>query len=170
MREVAPNLSVGSLFDCPLRPGAEENGLPRIVHACKYPCFVSAAGFPQPGSVYYLTFSNGRHLYMNLIDPEEPLFMTKSFEDFLHFMSLSPRREVLIHCNSGLSRSPALAMLYLEARSSIRRAFDDACTDYKRRDPPASLSRGIKLFLREHWEELLDSEPARRLRTQRGGT
>lgn len=156
------------MFDCPLRPGSVEVNSGPIVHACKYPCFVDAVGFPRPGSRNYLHCTLGGDLFLNLIDPMEPLFKEESFYHFLDFMTRVDGAETLIHCNSGMSRSPALAMFYLEARSSIRRAFDDACNDYKRRDPKAHLSRGISLFLREHWEELLDSESAQRLRTKRG--
>ena len=60
------------------------------------------------------------HLFLNMIDPDTPLFKPPLFDSALSFIDrYFPTRKVLIHCNKGNSRAPSLALLYLAKRARV---------------------------------------------------
>lgn len=131
-----------------------------IVHACKTPCHQRAIGYH--GSLHsthphYLAFENGKHLFLNLIDPAQPLFMMPSFQAFLRFVDREiQERDVHIHCNRGESRAPSLALLYLAKRlhvipdESYASASASFCQQF-----PYRPGQGIKTWLTKHWEAIV---------------
>ena len=97
------------------------DGTIAVVHACKEPCHRSSVGYSTrtipSNHPNYLVLERGHHLYLNLIDPPQPLFMMPSFEAFLKFVDHEiVDRPVLIHCNQGESRAPSLTLLYMAKR------------------------------------------------------
>lgn len=160
MQQVHDRLYVGDDTDC--RTGDDDWS---IVHACKFNCHRNAVGYtnsPPRSSPHYLSKEEGSDLYLNMIDPEKPLFKMEMFEDFFSFAV--PRWKdgsdrLLIHCNQGRSRSPSLALLLLASHTdevpsdsfeTARREFEDLYPGYRP-------SRGIVTFLQNNWDELLSS-------------
>lgn len=90
-----------------------------------------------------------RALFLNIIDPEYPKFYHDTFHRFLDFMADHESNDILIHCNQGLSRAPALAMLYLFRNKPFTVALDE----YRKLDPAIRMNGGIELYLREFWDE-----------------
>lgn len=161
MREILANLFVGGEGDCqPARPGRG------VVHACKYPCHARAVGYRgslRKDHPQYLAYEHGGNLYLNLIDPPVPLFQLASFTTYLEFAERVwfEGGELLIHCNQGHSRAPALALLLLARVPSGRGCldnvfYDQAVLEFDARFPHCyQPGQGIQLFLREHWGQLL---------------
>lgn len=157
MREVGDRLFVGTEHDC-FRESRDDWA---VVHACKNPCHTQAVGYR--GSLSsdhpnYLLLRDGRHLYMNLIDPEAPLFMEESFTGFRTFASehRSSEKNILIHCNQGLSRAPSLALLFLakEVGEIPADSYQDARRAYEELDPRYAPGEGIQKFLRDRWADV----------------
>lgn len=127
-----------------------------LVHACKRPCFVERVGTPDPTSPFYLSFEEGPELWLNIVDADHKgMFPRELFECFLGWIERHREQEVLIHCNEGRSRSPALAMLALVARGEIAPGFDEAVEEYEFLDPKVRRYTGIMSYLEEDWDYLL---------------
>jgi len=156
MHQVQDRLYVGDDSDC----------LPRnkewtVVHACKHPCHQDAVGYTRSlGSSHphYLSYREGDDLYLNMIDPDRPMFMPEMFEDFFAFSI--PRWEdgdrLLIHCNQGRSRSPSLGLLLIAAKSEEvpGESFAVARRQFEEMYPPYRPSRGIESYLQSNWDGL----------------
>ena len=131
-----------------------------VIHACKSPCHQKALGYK--GSLpnnhpNYLTYERENHLFLNMIDPNEPLFMPPLFLASLDFIEKHiSERKVLIHCNEGLSRSPSLALLYLAKRAEIisGKSYGEAVKDFIKLFPSYRPGRGIVLYLQLNWKRL----------------
>ena len=121
MFELYPHLFVGTIEECRL----DQTDALAIVHACKSPCHqqvLNYRGSLPENHPNYLVYEKGNHLFLNMIDPPAPLFKAPLFTKSLEFIKRHIReREVLIHCNHGLSRSPSIVLLYLAKRTSAIR-------------------------------------------------
>lgn len=157
MREVGAGLFVGTEQDC----FRESRDGWAVVHACKNPCHAQAVGYR--GSLpsdhqHYLLLRKDRHLFMNLIDPEAPLFMKESFTGFRSFASehSGAGTNILIHCNQGLSRAPSLALLFLarDVGEIPDGSYRAARRAYEEMDPAYDPGEGIQNYLRDNWTEL----------------
>lgn len=153
MREVHDRLHVASERECV----RDREGW-SVVHACKHPCHQRAVGYTgdlDRDHPNYLILEDGPNLYMNLVDPEIPLFMPESFHEFLDFAArrYEAGDQLLIHCNQGSSRAPSLALLFLakELEELPDDSFPAARVEYSERDPGYAPSRGIRTYLTEHW-------------------
>lgn len=157
MREIVGGLHVGTDRDC----FRDQRDGWAVVHACKHPCHVEAVGYrgslPSDHPNYLLLEDDG-HLYMNLIDPERPLFRTDSFRGFRDFATRHREdgSELLIHCNQGRSRAPSLALLFLakDLERLTSDSFDAARREYLGLDPDYLPGSGIQTFLQDNWSEL----------------
>lgn len=150
MRQVGEKLFVGSEKDCGL-------GWP-TVHACKHPCHQSAVGYTKnlpKDHPNYLILETDTDLYLNLVDSPFPVFTPEIFEAVKNFIDRQTEL-VMIHCNQGQSRAPALAMYYLAAKGYLSQDnYEDALKIYQTIDPINMSSRGIQLYLRFNWRELV---------------
>ncbi len=156
MIEVHANLFVGHEGDCFFY---EKEGW-AVVHGCKIPCHQHAVGYSgnlprtHPN---YLVLERGSHLFLNMIDPDLPLFMPATFAATLAFMDkFWGTRKILIHCNQGNSRAPSLALLFLAKRLRVidGTTFDTAARDFKRLYPPYQPGAGLLRHLRENWTRI----------------
>jgi predicted protein tyrosine phosphatase len=162
MQQVHERLYVGDDTDC--RTGSGDWS---VVHACKHPCHRDAVGYtdaPSRSHRHYLSKQENGDLYLNMIDPEKPLFMEEMFEDFFSF-AVSRWKEdgdrLFIHCNQGRSRSPSLALLLLASHSDAISggSYTDAREQFGKLYPAYRPSRGIRVFLQNNWDELLGLAP-----------
>jgi hypothetical protein len=130
-----------------------------IVHACKIPCHRRAVGYTNnlaSSHQHYLVYENGHHLYLNLIDPPQLLFMMPCFEAFLRFVDREiAEREVLIHCNQGESRAPSLALLYMAKRLWLlpSESYDEAAESFRSQFTYRP-GEGIKRWLTANWQRI----------------
>jgi hypothetical protein len=155
MFEVYPNLFIGIERECFFTQRDDW----AVIHACKSPCHQRALGYR--GSLpkdhpNYLVYERGNHLFLNMIDPNEPLFMPPLFVVSLDFIEQHiSKRKVLIHCNEGLSRSPSLALLYLAKRAGVinEKSYGLAVRDFVKLFPSYRPGRGIALYLELHWKK-----------------
>ncbi len=156
MFEVYPNLFIGTERDC----FYTQKNKWAVIHACKSPCHQQALGYR--GSLpkhhpHYLVYERGSDLFLNMIDPNEPLFMPPLFIASLDFIETHiAKRKVLIHCNLGLSRSPSLALLYLAKRAKVinGKSYEEATKDLIKLYPNYLPRKGIAHYLDLHWKEL----------------
>lgn len=154
MIEVFPNLFVGREEDCNRRMLYSL----ATIHACKDPCHRKAVGYTKRSlprtHPYYLCKLIGFDLYLNIIDPDEPLFMSPLFLKSLDFIEKHiGERKVLVHCNLGESRAPSIALLYLSKRAKAisDEGFDCAKSDFRQRYPSYKPGLGIQSYLRANW-------------------
>lgn len=133
------------------------------VHACKHPCHARMCGARVPkDSPHYLTFEKDNDLYLNIIDPDKPLFQLELFQKFLAWAipRAMNRERILIHCNMGQSRSRSLALVLLarlgclgasalESYANAIKRFDEETGD---RYLPGA---GIAIFLESNWPLLM---------------
>ena len=156
MFEVYPNLFIGTERECFFTQRDDC----AVVHACKSPCHQRALGYKgnlQQNHPNYLVYENGNHLFLNMIDPREPLFMPPLFVASLDFIEKHiSKRKVLIHCNLGFSRSPSIALLYLAKRAKVicGESYRKATQDFVKLFPHYRPGRGITLYLQLYWKKL----------------
>lgn len=156
MFEVYPNLFIGAERECFFTQREDW----AVIHACKSPCHQRALGYE--GNLHinhpcYLVYENMNHLFLNMVDPSEPLFMPPLFTASLDFIEKHiSKRKVLIHCNLGFSRSPSIALLYLAKRAKAINAesYEKATQDFVKSFPYYRPGRGIALYLQLHWKKL----------------
>lgn len=153
MLELRERLYIGDLGDC-----VEGGDGWAVVHACRHPCYRMAAASLQTAEPRGSALVVGDDLYLDLIDPPQPLFELAPFAVFLDFAEQHRRRgeRLLIHCNQGLSRAPSLALLFLAKRSGELpgSSFEAAREAFTARLPSYAPGAGILSFLTDRWHEL----------------
>jgi len=150
------NVFIGGEHDC-----QRGSGRYAVVHACKSPChqrILQYKGSLPPSHPNYLSFQQDQDLYLNIIDPDVPLFKLETFKIFMEFARIQEgthNRCLLIHCNKGISRSGSLAMLYWRELEGLKdRDYDFVKQGFLGIYPDFDPGAGIEAFMREHWEEL----------------
>ena len=153
MYEVAKGLFIGTERDC----FYSERNEWAVLHACKSPCHQRALNYRgslSPTHPCYLTYERGNHLYLNIIDPPQPLFKPPLFIESLKFIDKHIKdRNILIHCNLGLSRAPSIALLWLAKRTDLisNESFQSAAISFKQIYPYFQPGHGISYYLTQNW-------------------
>jgi predicted protein tyrosine phosphatase len=160
MVEVAKNLFVGDKDAC-TEAALPDSGL-ITVHAAKT-CHARLLGYPAnkaaPKGPEYLIANRPGNLYLNLVDSDKPEYIPHEVIldaverlNAEHFVS---GRKVLVHCDSGFSRSPSIAFLYLASKTKLGQ-FDDwthAADLFRENYPYFQPQNGMKGYIRRHWDE-----------------
>ena len=156
MIEVYRNLFVGSEHD-----EASVRGQAGwfVVHACKDPYHRQALGYKGHGAPKdhpeYLMARRKGCLILNLIDAADVNYIPPEIIDAaladIHQHIASDR--VLVHCNQGLSRSPAIAFLYLAKFSGLfgDRDYQSALRYFRELYPPFAPANGMAEYIRLNW-------------------
>ena len=159
MIQVIDKLSIGTNADCFYNNKADW----AAVHACKHPCHQVAVGYrgnlpkTHPN---YLIFERDNHLFLNMVDMDMPLsheFTKPIVTVALNFMDKHiTTKSILVHCNLGQSRSPALVMLFLAKRQQTisNDSFEDAKRDFVDIFPNCQFGSGVKTYLTNFWNDL----------------
>jgi len=156
MVEVYERVFIGSEASC--RNGTADRV---VVHACKTPCHQRAVGYT--GSLpnthqHYLVMRRPFDLFLNMIDPPQPLFKLALFTDFLLFAAEHwvAGRSLAIHCNQGESRAPSLALVFLAKHVRVLpdESFANAEVAFRAIYPPYRPGVGIRRFLADNWAAL----------------
>lgn len=111
-----------------------------------------------PGShPHYLTLERDSHLFLNIIDPDKPLFLPELFERSAEFIAKHiSHSNVLVHCNQGLSRSPSIALVYLASIDVIpNESYTKAGSAFRELFPAYSPGLGISRYLTDTWANLI---------------
>jgi hypothetical protein len=130
-----------------------------VIHACKEPYHRQALGYrgqgaPKHHPEYLIAKRTGR-LILNLVDAPDVNYIPSEIIDAalaaIDQNIMSSR--ILIHCNLGQSRSPAIAFLYLAKYSSVfdGQVFEDALLHYRKLYPPFAPAKGMADYIRLNW-------------------
>ena len=153
MQELYDGLFVGNEQDC-FYDNKDEWA---VIHASKTPCHQRALNYRgslPPNHPNYLTYEQGNHLYLNIIDPPQPLFKPPLFHESMRFLDHHVKeKKVLIHCNLGMSRASSIALLWLAKRTDLMsdESFRSAATDFIQIYPYYQPGRGITTYLSSNW-------------------
>ncbi len=156
MFEVHERLYIGS--DALCRDGAADLA---VVHACKTPCHQQTVGYT--GSLpnthqHYLVMRRSFDLFLNMIDPAQPLFKLPLFTEFLLFTAehWGASRSLAIHYNQGESRAPSSALVFLAKHLRVLPddSFAEAAGAFRLRYPAYRPGVGIQRFLADNWTTL----------------
>lgn len=156
MIEVHRNLFVGAQVDEQQVRG--ESGW-YFIHACKEPYHREALGYSGRAASKdhpeYLIARRDRRLILNLVDVDDVNFIATEIIDAaldaIH--DNIGTSKVLLHCNLGHSRSPAIAFLYLARFTDRFESLDieGAVADFKEMYPLYNPARGMADYARINW-------------------
>ncbi|MDE0610822.1 MAG: hypothetical protein OXH77_13040 [Anaerolineaceae bacterium] len=158
MIEICPNLYVGDQYDFEDNVRFLEGWA--VVHACKEPYHRDALGYTGRGAPKdhpeYLIAKRDEGLILNLVDADDPAYIPQEIIDTaIRFIAgkLGASMNVLLHCNQGRSRSPALGLLYLVSHTNLVpiACLEDAEKAYREIYPPYSPAMGIRGYLQQNW-------------------
>lgn len=158
MIEIYPGLHVGNQDDYEQVVKHQQGWA--IVHACKEPYHRRELRYATKGApknhTEYLVARRDNRLILNLVDAPDPAYIPKEVMDAaLDFIAESLRSgyKVLVHCNLGESRSPAIGLLYLAAftDSIPSGSVEEAEFAFREIYPGYRPSAGIRGFLEQNW-------------------
>jgi hypothetical protein len=155
MKQLARNIWVGDDSECDHKTGWY------IVHACKEPCHRRRLGYKGKGApkedARYLFDEDENNLWLNLIDADNMSYISKEIIDKAIFCirnAISEGKQVLVHCNMGLSRSPTLILLSLaNTKEYDELEFPWAILKFKEKYPDYSPANGMREFAKKYWKE-----------------
>jgi predicted protein tyrosine phosphatase len=114
----------------------------------------SGRAAPKDHPEYLIARRPGR-LILNLVDAPDvnyiPAEIIDAALDDIH--QNITFRKILVHCNQGMSRSPAIAFLYLLKFSDLfrRHDCDEDLQDFLKIYPPYAPARGVADYVRLNW-------------------
>ena len=159
MIEILTNLYIGNQDDYERNVKFQEGWA--IVHACKEPYHRQALGYKGRAAdkkhPEYLIAKRGNRLILNLVDVDNPEYISKDIIDSaLIFINdnLTKNLKVLVHCNQGQSRSASIGYLYLVKYTDIIKSADfiEAEKEYRKLYPLYNPAIGIRTFIQQNWE------------------
>ena len=160
MIEIHPNLFIGNQADYDLNVASQVEWA--VVHACKEPYHRQVLGYTTKGAPKnhpeYLFARRDNRLILNLVDAANPAYIPHEIIDnTLVFVQdqISEKRNVLIHCNQGLSRSPSIGLLYLVAYTDKlpKETLSEAEAAFREVYPPYNPADGIRGFMQLNWDK-----------------
>jgi len=157
MMKVFSNLYVGSQSDC----FYDNKNDWIVIHACKDPCHKYSVGYRgnlNKNHPNYLIKKMKNHLFLNMVDMNQPL--SHEYTEPIIITSLNfieeniNQKNILIHCNLGFSRSPALTLLFLAKRTNeiSDKSYNDAKNDFIKIYPNYRPRTGIEIYLKKYWD------------------
>ena len=160
MIRVDDHLYIGDQVECSFL--GDPRPFVAVVHAAKWPCHAQAVGYDgktkiHPSHPEYLWAERPGHVFLNIIDPKEPLFRVEVFTKALDFLDeWTPKGSVLCHCNNGLSRAPSIAMLWMakRAKAFLGSSYPEAKAAFTRIMGGYTPGKGIEAFLEEKWDKI----------------
>ena len=165
LAKVHEHIYLGDFHGCSshLPPLSRDEEPRATIHACKDPCHKQAVqytGTLAPTHPQYLIKEGPHDLYLNMIDPTQPLFRLELFWAAAGFIDKHiATRPIVIHCTQGLSRSPSLFLVYGARHGILPSDYDGATYALRKLFPDFTPGQGIALYCRTNWEELLHAGP-----------
>jgi hypothetical protein len=134
----------------------------KILHACKEPYHRQFVGYDDRGASKddpeYLVAIRGNRMALNLTDAVASEYISgEAIEEGIRWVigGLREGRKVFVHCNMGVSRSPAIVMLVMARLGKLSRELAEAQKDFPKIYPNALPNAGIAGFLEDHWDNLV---------------
>lgn len=158
MEEIIKGLWLGSDEDV---PEAKKRGYARLTCAKDGPDghreILGYTTLGAPKDKNYLFARKGDHAAMNLIDVEDPDFISDAMLDkglqFINEM-MSEGKKILVHCNAGMSRGPTTVMMYLRTIGELDQPFNRAKHIFKTLYPKFDPGHGMLFHAMSRWDEL----------------
>jgi len=163
MIEVLQGLFIGTDLDYRAVAGREDWWM---IHACKEPYHRSLLGYSGRGAPKnhpeYLIAKRGKVLFLNLVDVDDPSYIPAEIIDAaLDWIdrACGAGEKVLVHCNQGESRSPAIGLLYLASQTNAisRASLGEAEAEFVKLYPMYNPKPGIRGFLLQNWDRYIRS-------------
>lgn len=156
MIEITKNLYIGSQEDYEFNVKHQPNWF--VIHACKEPYHRQALGYTGRAVSHihpeYLIAEREERLILNLVDVNDPKYISKVIIDKA-ISSINQNiqtKNVLVHCNLGISRSATIGLLYLHYIGIISTTnFLDAETQFLKIYPFYNPANGMRLFAKDNW-------------------
>lgn len=164
MQEIIDRLWVGSDADV---PEAKRRGYARLTAAKDGPDghreMLGYTTMGAPKDENYLFVRKGDHAAMNLIDIDDPEFISEKMIlqgiEFAQEM-WSKGKKILIHCNAGHSRGPTTAFLFMRSIGELPQPFNRAKKIFKALYEPWDPGHGMEFVARKMWNEIENKEIA----------
>ena len=115
-------------------------------------------GAPKDKDYYFVT--RGKRMALNLVDLDDPNYIQEAaiFPGlkfiYKHIMAGD---KVLVHCNSGHSRGPTMAMMFLRTVGELPSNFVTSERVFKSLYPKYDPASGMRSFARAHWGMLKEN-------------
>ena len=158
MEQVIPHLYVGGDKDV---PEAKKRGYARLTAAKDgidgHREILGYTTRGAPKGPNYLFARKGDHAAMNLIDTDDPEFISeKMLLEGIAFAQemFSKGKTILIHCNAGHSRGPTTAMMFMRSIGELPQPFNRAKKIFKTLYPPYDPGHGMEYMARKMWNEI----------------
>ena len=163
MKEIHTNLYIGNQNNYEYDVKLQSNWA--VVHACKEPYHRDLLNYTgrrlSTSDPEYLVARRGDRLYLNLIDADSSLYISKkTIDSALEFIeeALSKDKKCLVHCNMGQSRSPSIGLLYLAMKKILPEDFQQAEKEFKKIYPNYNPKGGIRRFVMKNWSTYVKGE------------
>jgi len=160
MVEIYEKLFVGNQNDYEL--GVKIQNTWAIVHACKEPYHRQALGYTGRAASKehpeYLIAKRDNRIILNLVDVDNPDWISPVIiDEALNFIdnNLELGRNVLVHCNQGMSRAAGIVLLYLATKGTFKgENFVDAEEKYKNSFYAMyNPANGIRGYIQRNWNK-----------------
>ncbi|MBI5002966.1 dual specificity protein phosphatase family protein [Candidatus Woesearchaeota archaeon] len=159
MKEVCNNLYVGTEASCFHSP---KEGW-AVIHACKSPCHqkrLNYTGSLSPSHPNYLIFEEENNLYLNIVDMDKilPKYTDPVFGKAIAFIEQNiANKKIIIHCNQGQSRSPAIALVFLAKKELFTKSsYPEAVIAFRKLYPNYQPGICIQNYLINNWQRLVN--------------
>ena len=165
MVEIYNNLFIGNQDDYEGKVRAQPNWA--VVQACKEPYHRQALGYSGRGAPQnhpeYLVAKRGNRIILNLVDVDNPDWVSPIIiDEAIRFIksNLESGKNVLVHCNQGMSRSAGIGLLYLSTQGYFRgESFEVAENKYRTSIyPEYNPSQGIRGYIIRNWNKYSQDE------------
>lgn len=157
MQEITRGIHIGNETDC-----RQQQGRMKIIHVCKTPCHQNIVGYRgslSPTHNEYLVAKRPDNLYLNMVDmntPQRPKFMDPMLREVFAFTQENQGQNILIHCNQGHSRAPAIGLLYLAkiVHTIPNTNYDEARHAFVKQFRFYAPNKGIMHYMHKHWKNI----------------
>jgi hypothetical protein len=160
MIEIYRNIFVGDQNDFENGVALEKEDW-AVVQACKEPYHRNALGYSGRAASKehpeYLIALRENRLILNLVDVDNPDWISpKIINRAIEFIdeSVESGKQVLVHCNQGVSRSAVIGQLYLAHLGKFSEcSFEGAERQYSSIYPSYNPANGMREYARINWEK-----------------
>ncbi len=158
MKEIVKNLFIGSQDDYELQVKSQNNWF--VIHACKEPYHRQALGYTGRAASKdhpeYLIAKRKNRLILNLVDVDNPAYISELIIDeaIKNIVENVGKRNVLLHCNQGCSRSATIGLLYLHyVGVIITDDYEEAEQEYLQIYPFYNPANGMRMYAKNNWNK-----------------
>lgn len=162
MKEVYENLYIGNISDLhSIGPNNEDWAFVHATRTVHFNIFGEALAYNKEERSHedYLYYAEDNRLSLNWMDGPAIFYEAGGLEVFREAMDFIekwlPKRNVLVHCDQGVSRSPTLTLTYLAKRTDRLpdTSFEEAKEEFVEIYPDY-FPGGIEDYVKNHWSKI----------------